>query len=144
MKKLQWWLRIVGGFYLLLGLSNMYVMFFTDGAGILAGSPFTVEASTIRVAIDFWSASAFSTLGGALFLLWASRRPIQYVQVAKYVAWLELTGLGSFALFGLMRGYDVALFSVFLVIHLLIAGTGFVFASQAQSELVSAQLGMAD
>lgn len=53
MNKLKWWFRIVGGFYLLLAVSNLYVMFLTDGSPVLAGSPFPVEPLTIRVATDY-------------------------------------------------------------------------------------------
>jgi hypothetical protein len=38
MKKLTWWFRLVGGFYLLLAVSNLYVMFFTSGQAILVGT----------------------------------------------------------------------------------------------------------
>lgn len=59
MKKTKWWFRIVGGFYLLLALTNLYVMFFTDGQAVLAGSPFPVDELVVRVAVDYWSAFAF-------------------------------------------------------------------------------------
>lgn len=36
MKKLTWWFRIVGVFYLLLTLMNVYFLFFADGSQLFA------------------------------------------------------------------------------------------------------------
>lgn len=130
MNKLEWWFRIVGGFYLLLAVSNLYVMFLTDGSPVLAGSPFPVEPLTIRVATDYWSPSAFGLLGGGLFMLWASRDPRNNVNVALYVAWLELTGFGAYVVYSLTRGYDPVAYGVFGVIHIAIFITGFMFSRQ--------------
>ena len=137
MKKLTWWFRIVGGFYLLLAVSNLYVMFFTDGQALLAGSPFPVDALTVKVATDYWSASVFGLLGSGLFVIWASRSPGQNVNVARYVAWLELFSFGGYDLYALARGYDPVSYGVFGIIHLIIIVTGFLFARQAQSEMVA-------
>jgi len=134
MNKLKWWFRIVGGFYLLLAVSNLYVMFLTDGSLVLAGSPFPVEPLTIRVATDYWSPSAFGLLGGGLLMLWASRDPGKNVNVARYVAWLELTGFGAYVVYSLTRGYDPVAYSVFGVIHIAIFVTGFMFARQTAGQ----------
>lgn len=131
MTRLRWWFRIVGAFYLLLALMNLYVMFFTDGQAILAGSPFPVTALTVRVATDYWSSGAFGMLGAGLFLLWAARAPERYVNVARYAAWLELTTWGAYDVFALARGYDPASYGAFGVIHLIIIATGFWFARPA-------------
>ena len=131
MTRLRWWFRIVGAFYLLLALMNLYVMFFTDGQAVLAGSPFPVNALTVRVATDYWSSSAFGLLGAGLFLLWAARAPERYVTVARYAAWLELTMWGAYDVFALARGYDPASYGAFGVIHLIIIVTGFWFARPA-------------
>ncbi|MCO5188251.1 MAG: hypothetical protein M9941_07515 [Anaerolineae bacterium] len=134
MKKLTWWFRMVGAFYLLLSISNLYAMFLTDGASILAGSPFPVEALTVQVATDYWSVSVFILLGSALFLLWASRDAGAYINVARYVAWLELMGFGAYVLYSLLRGYEPAGYVAFGIVHLLIFATGFLFAREASAE----------
>ena len=89
-----------------------------------SGSPFPVEALTVQVATDYWSVSVFILLGSALFLLWASRDAGAYINVARYVAWLELMGFGAYVLYSLLRGYEPAGYVAFGIVHLLISRPG--------------------
>lgn len=88
MKKLTWWFRIVGGFYLLLALMNMYyVLFNPGGMTSMTAFPFSVTPDTTQAFINGWSPFAFEILGIATFMLWASRNPRRYLGLAN---WLSL------------------------------------------------------
>lgn len=63
-------------------------------------------------------------------MLWASRDPRNNVNVARYVAWLELIGFGAYVVYSLTRGYDPVAYGVFGVIHIAIFITGFMFSRQ--------------
>lgn len=144
MKKLQWWFRIVGVWYLLLGLMNIYMMFLGGTDYLVQNIPFPADEWAIRAFVDGWSPFLFEMFGIATFALWASRNPGKHISTALLLVWLEFTHGVLDDIFLIARGYDAAGYIGFIVIHLLIAGSGFVFASQAQSEPASAQLGMAD
>jgi hypothetical protein len=80
MNKLKWWFRIVGAFYLLLALMNLYFVLFNPGgvSSMAATFPFTVTPDTNMAFIDGWSPFAFEMLGIATFMLWASHNPRRY------------------------------------------------------------------
>ena len=91
MKKLKWWFIIVGAFYLLLALMNMYFVLINPSAmASMTAFPFPVTADTIRAFVDGWSPFAFEILGIATFMLWASRNPRRYLGAAWLLVWLEL------------------------------------------------------
>ena len=133
MKKLTWWFRIVGAFYLLLALGNLYGMFINPQM-IAESIPFPADAFAIRLFWDGWSAFAFAIFGISTFLLWASRNPLKYLGAVWLVVWLEIWYGIADDVFLIARGYDVVSYIVFIVIHLIIIVTGVMFARQAQAE----------
>lgn len=134
MKKLTWWFRIVGGFYALLALMNMYFVLFNPAGAMVGEFPFAVTADSTMAFIDGWSAFAFATLGISTFLLWASRNPLKYLGAVWLVVWLEIWYGIADDVYLIARGYDAVGYIVFIVIHLAIIVTGVMFARQAQAE----------
>ena len=133
MNKLKWWFRVVGGFYMLLAIMNMYAIF-VDSSLVTSGMPFPLDNNGVHVAIDMWSAFAFDILGIGTFLLWASRNPQKYIGVVWFIVWLEFLHGVLDDLFLISRGYDAAGYIGFGVIHIAIIVTGVMFARQAQAE----------
>ena len=135
MKKLIWWFRIVGAFYLLLALMNMYfVLVNPSSIGDMTTFPFPSTNDTVMAFVDGWSPFAFEILGIATFMLWASRNPRRYLGSVWLLVWLEFLHGVLDDIYLIARGYDVVGYIVFIVIHLVIIGTGVVFARQAEAE----------
>lgn len=134
MKKLTWWFRIVGGFYLLLALLNLYVVLTGNGAMIRDTVPFPADALVVKAFIHGWSPFAFEIFGLATFMLWASREPLKYLGAVWLIVWLELWHGVVDDVYLIANGYAVISYVVFIVIHVIIIVTGFRFARQASGQ----------
>jgi hypothetical protein len=138
MKKLTWWFRIVGAFYLLLALMNLYfVLIDPSFAGMMVAFPFPATPDTIQAFVDGWSPFAFEIFGIATFALWASRNPRRYLGAAWLLVWLEFTHGVLDDIYLIARGYDAVGYTAFIAIHLIIIATG-VWAARAAEAQASA------
>lgn len=146
MKKLAWWFRIVGIWYLLLALMNVYMMFLGGQQYLIDNIPFPADEWAVRAFVDGWSPFLFEMVGIGTFALWASRKPVKYASAALLLVWLEFTHGVLDDIFLIARGYEASGYIAFIVVHLIIIVTGFVFARAVLSETApdSVQLGMAD
>lgn len=133
MNKLKWWFRIVGAFYLLLALLNMYGMF-VNPEFFKGTIPYSTDDLVVRAFMDGWSPFAFEILGIATFMLWASRNPRKYLGAVWLLVWLELLHGVVDDLFLISRGYQASFYLVFIAVHLTIIITGILFARQAEAE----------
>lgn len=136
MRKLMWWFRVVGVFYLFLTLVNIYVLFFSNGQ-MLADTlpaPMNAEPLAVRSFMDAWLVFILE-LGvlGAMALA-ASRAPLQNKIMAWVIILAEIFRGVVADVIWIMRGYDVTSYVVFIVIHLIIIITGVLFIRQAQTE----------
>ena len=136
MNKLNWWFRIVGVFYLLLTLMNLYGLFL-GGSQLFADTlpaPLNTDALAVRAFSDAWMVFVFE-LGvlGAMALV-ASRDPAKNRIMAWVIIWAEVfRGILADAIW-ITRGYDAGSYSGFIVIHLVIVATGIMFLRQAKAE----------
>lgn len=136
MNKLKWWFRIVGVFYLLLTLMNLYGLFL-GGSQLFADTlpaPLNTDALAVRAFSDAWMVFVFE-LGvlGAMALV-ASRDPAKNRIMAWVIIWAEVfRGILADAIW-ITRGYDAGSYSGFIVIHLVIVATGIMFLRQAKAE----------
>jgi len=138
MKKLKWWFIIVGAFYLLLALMNMYfVLFNPAGMSSMTKFPFAVTPDTTIAFVDGWSPFAFEVLGIGTFMLWASRNPRRYLGAVWLLVWLELLHGVLDDIYLIARGYDAGGYIAFIVIHLAIIITGVLFGRQAEAEVAA-------
>lgn len=146
MKKLQWWFRIVGVFYLLLTLMNIYGLFL-GGDQLFADTlraPMNTDPLAIRAFMDAWMVFIFE-LGvlGAVALV-ASQAPLKNRIMVWVIVGAEIfRGVLADAIW-IAQGYAASSYIGFIVIHLLIIATGVLFLRQAQASTAPAQLGMAD
>lgn len=134
MKKLTWWFRVVGGFYLLLAVMNLYfVLIDPSFAGEMVVFPFPTTPDTIMAFVDGWSPFAFEVFGIATFMLWASFNPRRYLGAVWLLVWLEFTHGVLDDIYLIWRGYDIVGYLAFIVVHLIIIVTGVLFVRQAET-----------
>ena len=133
MKKLKWWFLLYGAFFTLLGVINMYGVL-VDHTYFASNIPFDWDATAIQAFVDGWSPFAFEVLGIGTFCLWASRQPQKYVGAVYALIWLELLHGVFDDIYLISRGYSATGYAAFIVIHLLIIGSGIWAARSATSE----------
>lgn len=137
MNKMKWWFQIVGAFYLLLSLMNVYILFFSGGSQMLTDTlpaPMNADPLAGQAFADAWLVFVFE-LGvlGAMSLV-ASRDPAKNRIMAWVIIWAEVfRGILADAIW-ITRGYDAGSYSGFIVIHLVIVATGIMFLRQAKAE----------
>ncbi|MCC6501115.1 MAG: hypothetical protein IT313_12690 [Anaerolineales bacterium] len=133
MNKLKWWLRIVGGWYLLLGLAGLLIPLFNPEmyAGGLpsaqAGDELAVAAS---MDMNFVVMLVFIVLGALMEV--ASRDPARARFFIGAMVCLEFFAYAVVNVIWAFRGWEGTL--PILILHLLFGATGFVFLRQAKSE----------
>ena len=129
MTKTTWWLRLVGGFYLLLALTSLWVLFVNPQ---LFGEmfPFSADALSIRAFSDAWLIFVLemAVLGGLMVA--ASRAPARNGVLVLAVALLELVRGAGGDLLWMLRGWPIANYIPFMIVHLIIAFTGLLFLRQ--------------
>jgi hypothetical protein len=136
MNKLKWWFRVIGAFYLLLTAMNLSALFLGSGqmfADTLP-APMNTDAFAVQAFGDAWLVFVFE-LGvlGAMALV-AAREPARNRIMAWTIIWAEVfRGIVADAIW-ITRGYAVASYAIFIVIHLIIIVSGVVFVRQTQAE----------
>lgn len=123
MRKTRWWLRIVGVFYLALVLMNVIGASVSDSL-IRDVIPFEVDDAGVRAFLDAWMVFILALGAMAVAALYASTR----VERAEMLVVALVVGELSFGVVGdlwfIARGYSVAAYVPFAVLHLVIAGVG--------------------
>jgi hypothetical protein len=136
MKRLKWWFLLVGAFYALLGVINMYAVL-VDPAYFSSNIPFDWDSNAIQAFVDGWSPFAFEVVGIGTFCLWASRKPQKYVGAVWLLVWLELLHGVFDDIYLIARGYSAASYSAFIVVHFIIILTGIWAARSVSAETQS-------
>lgn len=129
MTKTKWWLRIVGGFYLLLGGGSLWVLFInpqTFGAMF----PFAADNSAIRAFSDAWLIFVLEMFGLGGLMLYAAQQPARHGSLVLAVAILELLRGAGGDLLWMARGWPMTNYLPFMVVHLIIGVSGLVFLRQ--------------
>ena len=122
--RLSWWMRIVGGFYLLQFVMNAFVR-----APIRAVGPEGVLAqaalgdTTARFLVDTWITFGLEigAIGAALLVF--SRRPAEAKALVWTIIGIELTRGITNDIYMIASGYDTTVFAVWIVIHTAIIAT---------------------
>jgi len=134
MHRLKTWMRVVGGFYIFLGLLNtppvvaarMSAQYPTLGVGLDH-----VAAKAIN---DLWFMFGVETAVIGLMLIIASGAPLQGKLLVQTVLLLELTRGVLTDAYWISRGYyDNVFYAVWIVIHLAIIISGWRALRRAES-----------
>ena|ERR1700752_431788 len=129
MTKITWWLRVVGGFYLILALTSLRVLFF-DPQMFGAMNPFAADALALKAFSDAWLIFVLEMgVLGAIMLYYARESAHNRILVLT-VSILELIRGAGGDLLWMFRGWPLANYIPFLILHLIISGTGFLFLRQ--------------
>lgn len=123
MTKTKWWLISVGGFYLLLALTSLWVLFFNPH---LFGEmfPFAAEPLSIRAFSDAWLIFVLEMGVLGVLMLFAAREPARHISLVRAVAILEvIRGAGGDMLW-MARGWPMSNYIPFMIVHIVIAVTG--------------------
>jgi len=133
MTKTKWWLRVVGGFYLLLALGSLWVLF-VDPQVFGAMFPFANDSLSIRAFSDAWLIFVLEMTGLGGIILYAAQQPARSGILVLTVAILEIIrGAGGDVLW-MARGWPTANYIPFMVVHLIIAATGIYFLRQESAK----------
>jgi len=129
MAKTKWWLRIVGGFYLLLVTGSLWVLFINPR---LFGDmfPYSTDDTTVRAFSDAWLIFVLEMLVLGIIMLYASRKPERNGILVVTIAALELIRGAGGDLLWMTRGFPTANYIPFMIVHLIIAVSGILFLRQ--------------
>lgn len=126
MKTTAWWLRIVGGLYLVLSLGNLWVLLFTDG-GIISGTlpaPLGSDPLAVRAFGDAWLVFMLELGVLGVMSLFAATVPAQSrILILTIIGAELLRGIVADVIW-ISRGYSATSYGVFIAIHLTIIATG--------------------
>jgi len=134
MNKLKWWFRIVGAFYLLLGIGFFPPI---NEARLPFMLPMDAGPDTIayKALIDWMLTFGLDLLVTGAFLLYASRNPLKHLNLVWLLIWLEaIRGIVD-DIYYISRGYaSVPFYIGFIVVHLIIIATGIAVVRQTQAK----------
>ena len=129
MTRTTWWLRLVGGFYLLLALASLKVLF-VDPNMFGAMNPFATDAAALRAFSDAWLIFVLEMgVLGVLMLYYARNSAYNRILILT-VSMLELVRGAGGDLLWMLRGWPTENYIPFMIVHLIIAGTGLFFLRQ--------------
>ena len=123
MSKTKWWLRIVGVFYLLLTLLNLYAIF-VDSKLLEDTLPYALDTNVVRAFTDAWMVFIFELGVVGAVMVYAARTPAQARLLVIAVIGMEIFRGVVADIIWITRDYDAASYVPFIVIHLLIVATG--------------------
>ena len=135
MNKLKWWFRIVGVFYLLLTLMNLYGLFFGGSQMFVDILPAPMNADPLagQAFADAWLVFVFEMGVLGVMALVAAQAPLQNKIMVWVIVLAELfRGIVADAIW-IARGFSASYYA-FIVIHLIVILTGVYFLRKAQSE----------
>ena len=126
MTKTTWWLRLVGGFYLLLALTSLRVLF-VDPQMFGAMNPFAADAQALRAFADAWLIFVLEMGVLGVIMLYYARDSSHNRILVLTVSILELVRGAGGDLLWMLRGWPTENYIPFMILHLIIAGTGLFF-----------------
>lgn len=124
MKRLKWWFRGVGIIYLLLGTG--FVPFLNEMrlSMMLPGFDAPAGGVAYRGFLDFSFMFGLDLIVIGAFLIYASREPLKNSNLVWLVILLELIRGIFDDVYMIAEGYNVPVYSIFILLHLLIITTG--------------------
>jgi hypothetical protein len=139
MRYLQWWMRIVGGLYVLNGFTNLPSMV-ADRLNIqYTGLNVPLESVAAQALIDMWFMFGTEIAIIGVMLILASRDPFQHIVLVQTVLLLELFRGIAQDIYWMTRGYyDNGFYIIFIVLHVVIIVTGLAFSRQPSAQFKGA------
>ena len=129
MTRTMWWLVLVGGFYLLLSLASLRVLY-VNPQMFGAMNPHAVDAKALQAFGDAWLIFVLEMGVLGIIMLYYARRSPSNRNLVLTVSILELVRGAGGDLLWMMRGFPSENYVPFMIVHLIIAGTGLFFLRQ--------------
>lgn len=122
--KLKWWMRAVGGFYVLVGLFNLPPVIEARFSAQYPDLGVPVQSAAAQALIDVWFMFGLEVLVLGAALLYFARHARRHVALAWTVIALELVRGVADDVYLLLRGYDPVLYGGWIALHLVIIVAG--------------------
>jgi hypothetical protein len=132
---LKWWFRIVGAFYVVLGIGFVPALNAARLPMILPDFDAPIDGVAYRALLDFSFMFGLDLLVIGAFLLYASRDPSRFIPVAWLVVVLEAVRGVVDDVYMIARGYDAGFYLSFILVHLVIIATGVVSVRKAEAAM---------
>ncbi|MBI3163850.1 MAG: hypothetical protein HYZ24_04145 [Chloroflexi bacterium] len=134
MNKLKWWLRIVGGFYLLIGGADVYFALFNPQALAASYGTITDELAVRVIAVTNLIVGLGMVVPGVMMFI-AVREPGRARFFVLAIALLELFQWIPYNVVALLHRTSPASAAIpLLVLHTIFGITGIVFLRQTKAE----------
>ena len=129
MTKITWWLLLVGGFYVLLALTSLMVLF-VNPQMFGAMNPFAADALALKAFADAWLIFVLELGVLGVIMIYYARDPVYSRMLVLLISILELIRGAGGDLLWMTRGFPTENYVPFTIVHLIIAGTGLFFLKQ--------------
>lgn len=133
MIRLKWWMRIVGGFYVLLGLFNTPLIIEARLPTQYPDLGVSSDSVAARALIDTWFMFGLEVAVIGIALLVFSKNPLQNVALIWTVIGLELVRGVIDDMYLIARGYDPVFSTGWILIHVVIIVTGVLFLRSSRT-----------
>jgi hypothetical protein len=131
-RPLQRWMRIVGGFYVALGLFNTPPVIAARFPAQYPDLGVAVDSMPAQALIDVWFMFGLEVAVIGVALLVTARNPARHVALVWTVLALEVVRGIADDVYLLARGYEVMPYVIWLVVHAAIIATGLLALRRAQ------------
>jgi len=135
MNRLKWWFRAVGALYVFLGIGFFPPLNAERLPLMLPGFDAPVGGVAYNALLDFSLMFGLEILVVGLFLIAASRDPLRFVPLVWLVVALEAVRGVLDDIYMIARGYDTAFYIGFIIVHLVVIGTGVALVRQVEAEV---------
>lgn len=126
MTRARWWMRIVGGFYVVLAAFNLVILMGPDQSMLADTLPYAATPDTTAAFADAWLVFVLELLAIGIVLIAASRRPAENRILFPLVIVAELLrGILADAIW-IGRGYSAASYLTFIGIHVAVIVSGWI------------------
>ncbi len=133
MNRLVLWMRVVGVFYLAMGLFNTPPVIEARLSAQYPNLGVPVDSIAARALIDTWFMFGLEVLVIGAALLYFSRDPIRHISLVWTVIGLELVRGIVDDLYLIARGYDSMIYPGWIIIHAFIIVTGLLAIRRARA-----------
>jgi hypothetical protein len=130
MNKLRWWFRIVGLIYTLLGIGFIPALNAARLPMMLPNLDAPVGGVAYHGLLDFSFMFGLDLLVTGIFLFYASRNPLRHLWLVWLIVALEIVRGVFDDVYMIAQGYAPPVYIAFIVLHLVIIGTGVLFVRQ--------------
>ncbi len=136
MKRLKWWMRIVGGFYLLLFVGTLPAISFPTQSriGPYPGLAELADTVAFELLVETWFTFGLELAVIGVMLIYASRDPVRNIILSQTVIGLELVRGIVDDLWLIATGHPAGFLIGFIVVHIVIIVPGLIFMRQAKRE----------